>query len=118
MAPKKQGSSMDDVSHKIGLLEGQLEALIAAVVRSDTDARQSRSKLFVGQEQMRLEMADANIKIAGVVKSWEEAGPVITEIKKWKERFIGMQMLLTLASTGLLAGAVYAWKWLSIKLGA
>ncbi len=101
----------------IGRLEGKLDALIESVADQTRKSDQSRARTYGDIEKIRLDVAESRRDISDLREDMAAAGPVITEIKKWRERFIGMHMLWTIlvASAG---GAVVAfWKWIAIKSG-
>ncbi|MBL0373940.1 hypothetical protein JJB09_18105 [Rhizobium sp. KVB221] len=56
-------------------------------------------------------------KVSEIATKFEAAEPTLSDIKKWKERLIGIWMAFT--AIGFLLGAIasYFWKWLAAKFG-
>ncbi|MFQ6183669.1 hypothetical protein ACLMJV_17200 [Sinorhizobium meliloti] len=101
----------------IGRLETKLDMLVTAFEKSSDDSKEYRDRIYSELEHMRTEAAGSRREIADLKKQMDEAGPVISDIKKWRERFVGMQMLLGVIAASLGGGLVILWKWLAAKLG-
>lgn len=110
---------MTTASHDrvIGRLETKLDMLVTAFEKSTDDSKEYRDRIYSELEHMRTEAAESRREIADLKKQMVDAAPVISEIKRWKERFIGMQMLLGVIAASLGGGVVILWKWLSAKIG-
>lgn len=100
----------------IGRLEGKLDALVNAV-EDQTEKSETRSgRIYRELEQIRLEAAELRRNQRDLKERLDADAPTITEIKKWKERLIGMQMMVAFISATFGGVLVAGWKWLSTKL--
>ena len=101
----------------IGRLEGKLDALIESVAEQTRKSDQSRARTHGNMEKIRNDISENRRDVQDLKKEMDAAGPVIIEIKKWKERFIGMQMLWTILVASAGGALVAFWKWIAIKTG-
>ncbi|MBA4797004.1 MAG: DUF1515 family protein [Rhizobiales bacterium] len=108
----------------IGKLEAQIAALAEQLrsvsVQVEANRRESsegRSRMYREMESIRGEATETRHKIEKVASDLAESQPVVVEIKRWKERFIGMQMLLGAGAAMIGGGIVLGWKWIGAKLG-
>lgn len=112
---------MSDAPHETSMLLGRMEAQIAALteaVRVQTEKADQRGARTYGElENIRAEQAQGRRDMADVKARLDKAEPTLTEITKWRERFIGMQMLLGAGAAAIGGAMVYFWKWISLKLG-
>ena len=101
----------------IGRLEGKLDAL-ATIVEDENKKSDARgARIYKELEQIRLDAADSRRDIADLKKRIAADEPAISDIKRWKERLIGMQLLMAFL-TAIAGGAVVAfWRWISAKVG-
>ncbi|RVE97502.1 hypothetical protein CN234_35525 [Sinorhizobium meliloti] len=101
----------------IGQLEAKVDALLKAVETSADDSKEYRDRIYSELEQMRMEAAESRREVGDLKKKMDNAQQVISELERWKERFIGMRMLtgaLLMAAGG---GIALVWKWLAAKIG-
>lgn len=101
----------------IGRLEGTLESLAADFQEGQEEARKGRARIYKDLELIRTEAAATKHQIDKMKDQLAEAAPAIADIKKWKERFIGMQMLAAAVFMVLGGGVVIVWKWVAAKVG-
>ncbi|MGV2188744.1 DUF1515 family protein [Agrobacterium vitis] len=103
-----------------GVLAGVVEqnkVLMAAVEKSREESSIGRSRLYRELEVVRADIAESKGKIEKLAEDVTATEPVVTEIKRWKERFIGMQMLLGALSAAAGGAIVLGWKWIAVKIG-
>lgn len=108
----------------IGKLEGQLAAmqtqitaLSQAVERSREESNQGRSRIYRELEDVRQKALETNQKVEQVSKDLADNRPVIVEVKRWKERFIGMQMVIATIAAAVGGSVAIFWKWIAAKIG-
>jgi hypothetical protein len=101
----------------VGRVEGKLDLLIAQVHEQKEEERQGRARIYTELEQLRVQAAESRRDTAELKGKMAEATPVIADIKKWRERFIGMQMLIGFLGVSVGGAIVAFWKWIMAKLG-
>lgn len=114
----------DNDSRAIGRLEAQfesvqrqLEAVALAQKEALEESRDGRRRIYESQDAARKEATEIREAIKAINARIEQDAPTLSEIKKWKERFIGMQMLLGAGAAAIGGATVLFWKWISIKIG-
>jgi ElaB/YqjD/DUF883 family membrane-anchored ribosome-binding protein len=108
----------------IGKLEGQVlamqEQIIAqsrAIEKSREESSSGRSRIYQELESIRQKATETSQKVEQVSQDLADNRPLIVEVKRWKERFIGMQMVIA-AIAAMIGGAVAIfWKWIATKAG-
>jgi flagellar motility protein MotE (MotC chaperone) len=108
----------------IGRLEGKLDAVARAVeeTRAAGDAGRSRiygelEEIRSGGAESRRDIADSRKKIDEINEKMKQAEQTLSEIKRWKERGIGMGMAFGLLGFSVAAFAQLIWKWVAAKIG-
>lgn len=108
----------------IGRLEGKLDAFIRAVDDNKTESARGRERIYGELESLRhdgaksrQEIAASKEKIEEVADKMEAAEVTLSEIKRWKERMIGMGMAFGLLGFSVAAALQLAWKWVAAKFG-
>lgn len=101
----------------VGRIEGSLEALTKAV-----DAQTEKSEARYGQvyrelEALRLDMASVNREVLDLKSRAMTDAATLQEVRKWKERVIGMHMLGTFVAATFGGAIVAGFKWISVKSG-
>jgi hypothetical protein len=105
------------LDHEIGVLKGKLDMLIDAVEGQRAESSTGRGRIYRELEAIRIDAAESKTKVGRLEEQMAAAAPEIADIKRWKERFIGMRMLIVFVS-GAAGGALVAgWKWITVKLG-
>ena len=101
------------VHQQLGALDAKMDRVLADQDQARADRKQQYSKLE-NLERRRdgahRTSQDLNSHLA-LVKS------TTAEIDRWKERFIGMRMLIVFVAAAFGASAATFGKWLAIKLG-
>ena len=109
--------SESSAERAIGRLEGSVENLAKMVEIGQQEGREGRSKIYKELEAIRAEASKTIHEVNGLRTRIDEAAPVISDIRKWRERFVGMQMLAAAFFAFIGGSAVIAWKWIALKLG-
>lgn len=103
-----------------GALHQQLGALDAKVDRilADQDqARGDRKQQYAKSEMMERQMDSVNRELLTVNVRLDKMEPITSDIGRWKERFIGMRILIVFVAAMCGATLATAGKWLAIKFG-
>lgn len=101
----------------LGQVEGKLEMLIQAVEENREAGSKGRQRIYEELEAIRTDAGISKAKIEKLEVQMTAAAPEIADIKRWKERFIGMRMLIVFLSASAGGMLVAAWKWLIVKFG-
>lgn len=101
----------------IGRLEGKLDSLMNAIEEQKTESSAGRGRIYRELEAIRIEQAESKRKVTRLDEQMASAAPEIADIKRWKERFIGMRMLIVFISASAGGAIVAGWKWIMVKLG-
>lgn len=101
----------------IGRLEGKIEALVGAVEDQTEKSERRYARIYQELEQIRLDAAESRRDVADLKAQAAADAPTISEIKRWKERLIGMQMLVAFLAASFGGVVVAGWKWLAVKAG-
>lgn len=97
----------------IGRIEGKLDRLIDEGDKARLDRQRQYERLE--KVERSLEQTDRTLKsVDARIKFVEEP---VAEFNRWRERFIGMQMLIIFAASTIGGALVALWKWISVKLG-
>lgn len=101
----------------IGRLEGSMDALVSAVEDQTEKSEERYRRVYKELEEIRLNAAESRRDIGDMKAQMNNDAGTMADIRKWKERFIGMQMMW--ASIFMLVGGGIAafWKWIAVKLG-
>ena len=110
---------MDDAltERAIGRLEGKLDLLMRAVEENKSESAAGRGRIYSELEALRVTQAVTNDKVENLEEQMTVVAPEIADIKRWKERFIGMRMLIVFMSASAGGVLVAGWKWIAVKLG-
>lgn len=101
----------------VGQVEGKLEMLIEAVEENREAGSKGRQRIYEELEAIRANASASKVKIEKLKAQMTAAAPAIADIGRWKERFIGMRMLIVFLSATAGGMLVAAWKWLIVKFG-
>ena len=103
----------DDIHRSLGRLEGKLDMILS----DQEKARQDRKTHYEKADAIERRLEETDRKLDAVTDRFNEAAPVISDIKRWKERFIGAQMLIAAVLLAIGGGITIVWKWVAVKLG-
>lgn len=115
---------MTDPAIQIHRELADIGAKLAFIMSEQVNAAAGRKAQYERQEMAERRMDSIDNKIADVVQKIEsldkrlkEMEPVTQDIGRWKERFIGMRMMIVFMSA-LFGGTVaLAYKWILAKIG-
>ncbi|ASY62550.1 hypothetical protein SJ05684_c10930 [Sinorhizobium sojae CCBAU 05684] len=79
-----------ETQRSLGRLEGKLDMILA----DQEQARFARQHQMEKSEAIERRLDATDQKLSSVTDRFNEAAPIISDIKRWKERFIGAQMLI------------------------
>lgn len=101
----------------IGRLEGKVDALVGAVEDQTEKSEKRYARIYQELEKIRLDAAESRRDVGDLKSRMDADADTISDIRKWRERFVGMQMMWAMIFT-FLSGALAAfWKWIAVKLG-
>lgn len=96
---------------------GALAAKMDLVLQDQQAARTSRKEQYEKTEEIQRKLDSVEGSVETLAERIGKIEPVTTDIGRWKERFIGMRILIVfIAALGGASFATFA-KWIAIKLG-
>lgn len=99
----------DDTERALGRVEGQLEALVNQVAKSEKSSNEGRAKLYGAVDDLRGGIRDMQAEIKAMDGRLKEVEPIVSELSKWRERGVGVLIFLSVVAASL--GAVVAALW-------
>lgn len=96
---------------------GALDAKMDRVLADQDQARADRKQQYSKAENLERRMDDLDRKFEGVAVQLAEVKTTTNEIDRWKERFVGMRMLIVFVAAAFGATLATAGKWILIKFG-
>ncbi|WP_242220103.1 DUF1515 family protein [Shinella zoogloeoides] len=101
------------VHQQLGALDAKMDRVLADQDQARADRKQQYSKL----ENLERRLDDVDRKSEALKSQLTQVKTTTEEIDRWKERFLGMRMLIVFvaATFGATLGAFG--KWVAIKLG-
>lgn len=96
---------------------GALDAKVDRVLADQDQARYDRKQQYSKSENMERRLDDVDRKLEGLSNRLDKIEPVTADIGRWRERFIGMRMLIVVVSAAFGASLATFGKWAAIKLG-
>ncbi|HLP67935.1 MAG TPA: hypothetical protein VK181_10495 [Rhizobium sp.] len=110
--------------HLIGKLEGQMEfmqqqiaALAPAIETSRKESSDGRARIYGELEAVRAEIQSSKAELLALKETINAHKSTIAMVNIWKERLIGMIVMLAALSSAVGAAVALLWKWLLAKLG-
>ena len=97
---------MEESDRAIGRIEGRLESLIKSMEKQTEQI-----------EMLTSDARDHKVDLKDVRTKLEDAAPILSEISRWRERFIGMMILTSAVFTAFGRTMAMIWKWLAVKFG-
>jgi hypothetical protein len=101
----------------IGRLEGKVDALVGAVEDQTEKSEKRYARIYQELEQIRLDAAESRRNVSDLKTRMDADAETLSDIRKWRERFIGMQMLWAMIAASLGGALVAFWKWIAVKIG-
>ena len=97
---------MEESDRAIGRIEGRLESLIKSVEKQTEQI-----------ETLSSDAKDHKVDLKDVKTKLEAATPILSEISRWRERFIGMMILTSAVFTAFGVTLAMVWHWIAVKFG-
>jgi len=69
------------------------------------------------RNENRKEFTGLSVAVKSIKETMAVDKPILDGISRWKERIIGMQMLITGISVAITGGTILFWKWIALKIG-
>lgn len=112
----------------IDIIIDEIKSLKDMVAANHASSESSRSRLHTEQSELRIALVTIDHKVetgnretSQIKERLEKAEKFATEINTWRERFIGMEMVLVVQwvfAAFMVTGAVaLGWRWVQAKLG-
>ena len=102
-----------EVHRQLGALDAKIDRILADQLQARTDRKQQHEK----QENMQRQLDEVDRGMKTVNSRLDKIEPITADIGRWKERFIGMRMLIVFVAAAFGATLATAGKWLLIKFG-
>lgn len=96
---------------------GALDAKVDRILADQDQARQDRKQQYVKSEAMERGLDAVKQRMDGLASRLDKIEPITADISRWKERFIGMRMLVIFIAAAFGATIATTAKWIGIKLG-
>lgn len=96
---------------------GALDAKMDRVLADQDQARADRKQQYSKSENLERRMDDLDRKFEGVATQLTQVKATTAEIDRWKERFLGMRMLIVFVAAAFGATLATFSKWVAIKFG-
>lgn len=96
---------------------GSLDAKVDRILADQDQARQDRKQQYVKSEAMERGLDAVKQRMDGLASRLDKIEPITADISRWKERFIGMRMLVIFIAAAFGATIATTAKWIAIKLG-
>lgn len=119
-ADPEQGNvhrALGKLEERVGAQQREIASLATAIEASRRESSDGRSRMYKELEQIRLAAVTMSGTVAQLNTNREKDAAKLEKIDIWKERFIGMQMLMAAVWTMIGAGVALLWKWLAVKIG-
>ena len=97
---------------------GALNAKMDHVIADQQQARGDRKQQYQKQEDMQRQLDGMDRELKTVNKRLDSMEPITADIGKWRERFIGMRLLIVTVSAIFGGLVVTAGKWIAIKMAS
>jgi hypothetical protein len=97
--------SEQETQRAIGRLEGKLDSLIVSVQQQGERSDQGRQRLYARVDQLAQEFVTVKNRVGNIEQRVDEIEPMAAEFMRWKQRGIGVWLVLLLM-WALLSGAV------------
>lgn len=111
------GSSDIETAMLLGQFKAQIESLTKAL-EAQTQKSDARGARIYGElETIRSEQADMRRDMTGMKNSFDKADKTIAEVNRWRERLIGMTILIGFVCSVFGGAMVIFWRWISAKIG-
>lgn len=101
------------VHQQLGALDAKMDRVLADQDQARTDRKQQYSKL----ENLERRLDDVDRKSEDLKNQLTQVKATTAEIDRWKERFIGMRMLIVFVAAAFGATLATAGKWILVKFG-
>lgn len=96
---------------------GALDAKMDRVLADQDQARSDRKQQYSKSENMERRLDDVDRKLEGLSTRLDKIEPVTADIGRWRERFLGMRMLIVFVAAAFGATLATVGKWILVKFG-
>lgn len=106
-----------DTRDRVVRTEGKLDYLVNEFEKFVHDSKDSRSRMYREMEDARSNATSTKLGLDDLTEKFEKAHLTIVAIEKWKERAIGMGLLVAFVFTALGAAVGLFGRWIAAKIG-
>ncbi len=96
---------------------GSLEAKVDRILTDQDQARADRKQQYRKAEEMERRFDELGRNLADLDSRLKKMEPITADIGRWKERFIGMRLLIVVVAATFGATLATFGKWIAIRLG-
>lgn len=96
---------------------GSLDAKVDRILADQDQARADRKQQYQKAEMTERRIDDIARDLSTVKLRLDKMEPITADIGRWKERFIGMRLLIVVVAASFGATLATFGKWIAIKLG-
>ncbi len=96
---------------------GSLDAKVDRILADQDQARVDRKQQYQKSEAMDRRIDDVDRKLSDLDSRLKTMEPITADIGRWKERFIGMRLLIVMVAAAFGATLATFGKWIAVKLG-
>lgn len=102
-----------EVHRQLGALDAKIDRILADQLQARTDRKQQYEK----SENMQRQLDEVGRDVKSLDSRVGKMEPITADIGRWRERFIGMRMLIVVASAAFGASLATFGKWILVKAG-
>lgn len=117
MADSVADELMADVSRQLGVLEGKVEMMLATLKTNSDHDREDHAQMYKRMEDMQAEISKTSASVVDLDNRWKASEATLNNLERWRERGIGMALMLGAIGASLAGAATFAWRWVALKLG-
>jgi uncharacterized coiled-coil DUF342 family protein len=115
---------LQELNRSMGRIEGGMTAMAEQMTRMYDQQEQfrqeqseSRARLYQEIDKIRDTATATEEKVNQLTKQTEAHDADISGFKVWRERLIGMRILMVFCGSALMGGVAFIWNWISAKFG-
>ena len=90
----------------IGRMEGALERVLSEL----QDAKVSRKQMYEKLDALDRKVESTETTVEAIDTRLKKVEEPVAEFSRWRERFIGMWLLITFISGSVVAGIIWLWQ--------
>lgn len=108
---------MTDVSRQLGVLEGKVELMLETLKTNSDRDREDHVLIYKRMEGMQAELTKTTASVKHLDERWQASEKTLSNLERWRERGVGMVLLLGSIGVALGGALTIAWRWVAMKMG-